>query len=96
MTTLIRVGGEVKADVYVASLQFPHTGFSAIEVIEVPCCELPHPLFVACSVGTFCRDGFSTTMGPSAHGKLAKAPSAPGSNRRREVIPTSGASEDEY
>ena len=45
VTTLIRVGGEVKADVYVASLQFPHTGFTAIEVIEVPCCELPQPLF---------------------------------------------------
>ena len=45
VTTLIRVGGEVRADVYVASLQFPHTGFTAIEVIEVPCCELPHPLF---------------------------------------------------
>lgn len=44
-TTLIRVGGVVTAGVYVASLQFPNTGLSAIEVIEVPCCELPHPLF---------------------------------------------------
>lgn len=44
-TNLIRVGGEVKADVYAASLQFLHTGFSAIEMIAVPCCELPHPLF---------------------------------------------------
>jgi predicted aspartyl protease len=44
-TTLIRVGGEVRADVYAASLQFPHTGFSAIEMITLPCCELPHPLF---------------------------------------------------
>jgi hypothetical protein len=44
-TTLIRVGGVVKADVYAASLQFPYSGFSTIEVIEVSCCELPHPLF---------------------------------------------------
>jgi predicted aspartyl protease len=44
-TNLIRVGGEIRANVYVASLQFPHSGLSAIEVIEVPCCELPHPLF---------------------------------------------------
>lgn len=39
------VGGIVKAGVYVASLQFPHCGLSAIEVIEVSCCELPHPLY---------------------------------------------------
>lgn len=44
-TTLIRVGGKVKADVYAASLQFPHSGFSPIEMIAVPCSELPHPLF---------------------------------------------------
>ena len=44
-TTLIRVGGVIKADVYAASLQFPDSGLSAIEVIEVPCCELSHPLF---------------------------------------------------
>lgn len=44
-TTLIRVGGEVKADVYAASLQFPTTPFGAVEMIAVPCCELPHPLF---------------------------------------------------
>jgi predicted aspartyl protease len=44
-TTLIRVGGLVKADVYAASLQFPHSGFSAIEMIEVLCCDLLHPLF---------------------------------------------------
>jgi len=39
------VGGIVKADVYVASLQFPYSGLKAIEVIEVSCCELPHPLY---------------------------------------------------
>ena len=44
-TTLIRVGGTVKVDVYAASLQFPYSGLSAIEMIAVPCCELVHPLF---------------------------------------------------
>jgi len=44
-TTLIRVGGVVKADVYAASLQFPHSGLSAIEMIAVPCCALPQPLY---------------------------------------------------
>ena len=40
------VGGiVVKAGVYVASLQFPYCPLSAIEVIEVSCCELPHPLY---------------------------------------------------
>lgn len=40
------VGGVVRAGVYVASLQFPYcNGFGAIEVIEVSCCELPHPLY---------------------------------------------------
>jgi predicted aspartyl protease len=44
-TDLIRVGGKIRANVYAASLQFPYPGLSAIEVIEVPCCELSHPLF---------------------------------------------------
>lgn len=44
-TNLIRVGGKTRANVYAASLQFPYSGLSAIEVIEVPCCELLHPLF---------------------------------------------------
>jgi predicted aspartyl protease len=48
-TTLIRVGGEVKAEVYAASLQFPLSGFGAIEMIAVPCSELP-PLF-RCLIG---------------------------------------------
>lgn len=48
-TTLIRVGGEVRVEVYAASLQFPHSGFGAIEMIAVPCSELP-PLF-KCLVG---------------------------------------------
>jgi len=43
-TTLLIVGGQRRADVYAASLQFPHSGFRAIEVIEVSCCELL-PLF---------------------------------------------------
>ena len=44
-TTLIRVGGDVKADVYAASLQFPYGDLSTIEVIEVCCCDLHDPLF---------------------------------------------------
>jgi hypothetical protein len=44
-TDILVVGGIVKADVYVASLQFPYCLFTAIEVIEVSCCELPHPLY---------------------------------------------------
>jgi len=39
------VGAIVKADVYVASLQFPRCGLKTIEVIEVSCCELPHILY---------------------------------------------------
>ena len=35
----------MKADVYVASLQFPYCPLRAIELIEVSCCELPHPLY---------------------------------------------------
>jgi hypothetical protein len=39
------VGAIVKADVYVASLEFPLCGLKTIEVIEVSCCELPHILY---------------------------------------------------
>lgn len=39
------VGGIVKADVYVASLQFPRCGLRTIEVIEVSCCALSHILY---------------------------------------------------
>jgi predicted aspartyl protease len=39
------VGAIVKADVYVASLEFPLCGLGTIEVIEVSCCELPHILY---------------------------------------------------
>jgi hypothetical protein len=39
------VGGIVKADVYVASLQFPKCGLRTIEVIEVSCCALSHILY---------------------------------------------------
>jgi predicted aspartyl protease len=39
------VGGIVKADVYVASLQFPRCGLRTIEVIEVSCCGLSHILY---------------------------------------------------
>lgn len=44
------VGAIVKADVYVASLQFPLCGLRTIEVIEVSCCELPHILY-HCLIG---------------------------------------------
>lgn len=49
-TTLLRVGGKVTVGVYAASLQFPHSNFSAIEMIAVPCCDLGHPLF-RCLIG---------------------------------------------
>jgi predicted aspartyl protease len=76
-TTLIRVGGEAKADVYAASLQFPYTGFSTIEMIAVPCCELPHPLF-RCLIG---RDVLSrwilTYDGPVGSWELTEETGAP-------------------
>lgn len=49
-TTLIRVGSETRADVYAASLQFPRSGLSTVEMIAVPCCKLPQPLF-RCLIG---------------------------------------------
>jgi predicted aspartyl protease len=62
-TTLIRVGGKERADVYAASLQFPHSGLSTVATIAVPCCELSNPLF-RCLLGrdvlsrwTFTYDG---------------------------------------
>src|ERR1035437_7321019 len=72
-TTLMRVGGVVKADIYEASVQFPHSGLSAIEVIEVCCCELPHPLF-RCLIG---RDVLSrwifTYHGPTGTWQISEA-----------------------
>ena len=44
-TTLSTVGGHIKAGLYAASLQFPHSELKAIEVIEVCCCEILSPLF---------------------------------------------------
>jgi len=49
-TELRVVGTIVKADVYVASLQFPRCGLGAIDVMEVSCCELPHPRY-RCLIG---------------------------------------------
>lgn len=61
------VGGIVKADVYVASLQFPRCGLRTIEVIEVSCCSLSHILY-HCLLGrdvlsnwTFTYDGLLGT-----------------------------------
>jgi len=44
-TDVIRVGGKIRANVYAASLQFPNSRLTAIEVIGVPCCDLSNPLF---------------------------------------------------
>lgn len=44
-TDVIRVGGKMRANVYVASLQFSHSGLGTVEVIAVPCCDLANPLF---------------------------------------------------
>jgi len=44
-TTIITVGGSSKVDVYAASLQFPNSNLSPIEMITVLCCELTYPLF---------------------------------------------------
>lgn len=71
-TTLIRVGGNVKAGVYAASLQFPQSGLSTIEMIAVPCCDVPQPLF-RCLIG---RDVLSrwvfTYDGPAGAWKLTE------------------------
>jgi len=63
-TQLLRVGGiSERVGVYVASIQFPRTGFTTIEAMEVSSCELPHPL-IKCLIGrailsrwTFTYDG---------------------------------------
>ena len=50
-TELRGVGGIVpNVGVYVASIQFPRPRFATIEVIEVSCCELSHPL-IECLLG---------------------------------------------
>lgn len=50
-TTLRGVGGVVeKVGVYVASIQFPHCRLAAIQVMEVACCDLSHPL-IQCLLG---------------------------------------------
>ena len=67
------VGGIIKADVYIASMQFPRCRFRAIEVIEVSCCELPHPAY-RCLLG---RDVLSrwifTYDGPVGTWKISEA-----------------------
>ncbi len=47
---LMVVGTTIRAGVYVASLSFPRCGLGTIEVIEVSCCDLPHPLY-QCLIG---------------------------------------------
>jgi len=74
--TLLIVGGQRKADVYAASLQFPRYGFRSIEVVQVSCCEL-HPLF-HCLLG---RDVLSrwifTYDGPAGTWRLDEKAVAP-------------------
>ncbi len=50
-TELRTAGGIVKADVYVASLQFPQCGLKSIEVMEVSGCDLSHIPFYKCLIG---------------------------------------------
>lgn len=47
---LLAAAGVVNPDVHAASLQFPRSGSSAIELIEVVCCELANPIFY-CLIG---------------------------------------------
>jgi predicted aspartyl protease len=50
-TELRGVGGIVpNVGVYVASIQFPRSSFATIEVLEISCCELSHPL-IECLLG---------------------------------------------
>ena len=71
-TMLTRVGGQVKAEVYAASLQFAQSGLSTIEMIAVPCCEVPQPLF-RCLIG---RDVLSRWLfaydGPAGAWKIVE------------------------
>ena len=71
------VGAIVKADVYVASLQFPLCGLKTIEVIEVSCCELPHILY-HCLIG---RDVLSRWIlnydGPKGKWQITENGTAP-------------------
>jgi len=50
-TELRTAGGIVKADVYVASIQFPRCGLKSIEVMEVSGCDLSHIPFYRCLIG---------------------------------------------
>jgi hypothetical protein len=74
------VGGMVRADVYLASLQFPRSGLTTIEVIEVSCCASPHflhPLY-RCLLG---RDVLSrwvlTYDGPAGTWQIREKAGAP-------------------
>ena len=50
-TELRGVGGIVpNVGVYVASIQFPRSNFATIDVLEVSCCDLSHPL-IECLLG---------------------------------------------
>lgn len=50
-TELRGIGGTVRnVGVYAASIQFPRSNFATIELMEVSCCELAHPL-IKCLLG---------------------------------------------
>jgi TIR domain len=72
-TTLSTVGGLTKAGIYAASLQFPYSGFTTIQIIEVCCCEILSPLF-RCLIG---RDVLSrwtfTYNGPAGTWQVSEA-----------------------
>jgi predicted aspartyl protease len=72
-TELRGVGGVVpNVGVYVASIQFPRSNFATIEVLEISCCELSHPL-IECLLGrdVLSRWGF-TYDGPDGSWKITE------------------------
>jgi predicted aspartyl protease len=75
---LISVGGDLKAGVYAASLQFPHSGLSAIEMIAVVCCKLAHPLY-RCLLGRDVLSRWTLTYdGPVGTWQISEGATAPG------------------
>ena len=91
-TTLRGVGGVVaNVGVYVASIIFPHSELTAINVMEIACCDLSHPL-VQCLLGrdVLARWGF-TYQGPLGAGNFLKKAYRSGWNPLKDL--TFGESE---
>lgn len=69
---LRRAGGVSRVGVYAASMSFPRTPFSAIQLMEVSCCDLPIPT-IHCLLG---RDVLSrwvfTYDGPSGAWRISE------------------------